>query len=238
MQKVKKYKHGFIRDPVCLTPDHTVQDVLKVKTDKGFTGIPITDNGQLGGKLMGIITARDIDFKTKEILEQPLGTLMTNLSSLVTAQEGITLEEAITVLERTKKGKLPIVDKDQRLTALISRTDIKKRRDYPLASKDANNQLLVGAAIGTREGDKERLRKLAEAGVDVVILVSVNAFCFSVGSRLIVSNSQVFIFLKQDSSQGNSLFQINFLKWIKVNFPNIQVIAGNGKCVHTRTLIT
>lgn len=178
MQKVKKYKHGFIRDPVCLTPNHTVQDVLKVKTDKGFTGIPITDDGQLGGKLMGIITSRDIDFKTKEILAQPLGSLMTNLKDLVTAQEGITLDEAISVLEQTKKGKLPIVDKQQRLTALISRTDIKKRRDFPLASKDANNQLLVGAAIGTREGDKERLRKLADAGVDVVILVSTQKHLF------------------------------------------------------------
>lgn len=168
---MKKYKHGFIRDPVCLTPNDTVKDVLRVKQEKGFTGIPITDNGQLGGKLLGIITSRDIDFKTNEILDKPLGLLMTPFIELVTAVEGITLERAIGVLERNKRGKLPIVDQEQRLTALISRTDIKKRRDYPLASKDSNNQLLVGAAIGTREGDKERLRRLADAGVDVIILV-------------------------------------------------------------------
>jgi len=149
-----------------------VKDVLKVKSEKGFAGIPITHNGQLGGRLLGIITSRDIDFKTKEILDEPLSTLMTNFDELVTAVEGISLEEAIGVLEKNKKGKLPIVDNEQKLTALISRTDIKKRRDYPHASKDANNQLLVGAAIGTREGDHERLRKLADAGVDVVILVS------------------------------------------------------------------
>lgn len=169
---MKKYKHGFIRDPLCLTPQHLVKDVIHIKQEKGFAGIPITDNGELGGKLLGIITSRDIDFKMRDNLEEHLEKLMTKFDDLVYALEGIDLEDAIDILEKNKKGKLPIVDKQHRLTALISRTDIKKRREFPLASKDSNNQLLVGAAIGTRDGDKERLRKLAEAGVDVIVLVS------------------------------------------------------------------
>lgn len=199
--KVKKYKHGFIRDPVCLTPTHLVRDVLKVKNEKGFTGIPITDTGKLGGKLLGIVTSRDIDFKMKEIMDEPLEGLMTNFADLTTAYDGISLEDAVKVMEKTKKGKLPIIDKEGHLISLISRTDIKKQRDYPLASKDANDQLLVGAAIGTRDHDKERLARLAEAGVDVVVL---------------------------DSSQGNSIYQINMIQFIKKTYPQIQVIAGNG----------
>lgn len=173
VSKVKKYKHGFIRDPICFTPTHRVKDVLQVKQEKGFAGIPITDNGELGGKLLGIITSRDIDFKMRDNLEGTLEKLMTKFTDLVVAYEGIGLEDAIDILEKNKKGKLPIIDKQQRLRALISRTDIKKRREFPLASKDSNNQLLVGAAIGTRDTDKERLRKLAEAGVDVIVLVSI-----------------------------------------------------------------
>lgn len=143
-----------------------------MKNEEGFTGIPITDSGKLGGKLLGIITSRDIDFKLNDILEEPLENLMTKFESLICANDGISLEDAIKVLEKNKKGKLPIVDKLGNLTALMSRTDVKKRRDYPLASKDSNNQLLVGAAIGTRDSDRDRLKKLAEAGVDVIILVS------------------------------------------------------------------
>lgn len=185
---MKKYKHGFIRDPLCLTPLHFVKDVLQIKHDKGFAGIPITDNGQLGGKLLGIITSRDIDFKMKDNLDAPLKNMMTKFEDLVVAYEGIDLEDAIDNLERNKKGKLPIIDKQGCLKALISRTDIKKRRDYPFASKDENNQLLVGAAIGTRDTDKERLRKLAEAGVDVVILVS----CDHASSLFLANETHLF----------------------------------------------
>lgn len=144
-----------------------------------------------------MVAMRDIQFHKDN--STPLSEVMT--TDLVTAPEGITLAEANGILRSSKKGKLPIVDKAGNLTALLSRSDLMKNLHFPLASKRPHSkQLLCGAAIGTREDDKSRLKMLVEAGLDIVIL---------------------------DSSQGNSVYQIGMVKWIKQEFPDIDVIAGN-----------
>ncbi|KAL6933807.1 IMP dehydrogenase imd4 [Hanseniaspora guilliermondii] len=199
VKKVKKFENGFINDPVVLSPKDTVATAKTLSQNLGFSGFPITENGKFPGKLVGIVTSRDIQFVEDD--NTLLEAIMTNEKELVHAKKGITLSEGNDILMKTKKGKLPIVDDDFNLVCMLSRTDLMKNQSYPLASKSATTkQLLCGAAIGTLPSDRERLTKLVEAGLDVVIL---------------------------DSSQGNSIFQLDMIKWIKENFKDLQVIAGN-----------
>jgi len=197
ISKVKRYENGFITDPMTLSPRHTIADVDEIKRKFGFAGVPVTEDGKMGSKLLGIITSRDVDFVQDRNI--PLSEVMS--TDLVTAREGCTLEEANQILRQSKKGKLPIVNAKNEIVALISRNDLKKNRDFPLASKNAiNKQLLVGAALGTRPEDRERLAALDEAGVDVVVI---------------------------DSSQGDSVYQYQMIEFIKSNYSHIDVIGGN-----------
>lgn len=194
--KVKRFENGFITDPVVLGPDNTIADVDRIKENYGFSGIPITEDGTLNTRLIGIVTKRDTDFE--ENRNKKLREVMT--TELVTAPAGITLADGNRILKESKKGKLPIVDKQGRLVSLMSRTDLRKNEDFPLASKNKDKQLLVGAALSTRDEDKERLLALAKAGVDIIII---------------------------DSSQGDSTYQLNMIKYIKKNYPHIEVVGGN-----------
>eukprot|EP00457_Paulinella_chromatophora_P003842 gb/GEZN01003850.1/.p1 GENE.gb/GEZN01003850.1/~~gb/GEZN01003850.1/.p1 ORF type:complete len:565 (+),score=109.42 gb/GEZN01003850.1/:218-1696(+) len=194
---VKRFKNGFITDPKVLGPKDTVKDVMSIKQDYGFSGIPITRNGKIGGTLVGIVTSRDIAFDTNP--DALLETVMTK--DLIVAKEKNSLEEANIILKGCKKTKLPIVNDKYELVALMSRTDLIKNKVYPLASKGkCSKQLLVGAAVGTREADKKRIASLVGAGADVIVL---------------------------DSSQGNSIYQIHMVQWLKATYPSVEVIGGN-----------
>ncbi|KKZ61138.1 inosine-5'-monophosphate dehydrogenase [[Emmonsia] crescens] len=197
VRKVKRFENGFISEPVVLSPKTTVAEAKALKEKWGFGGFPVTENGTLPSKLVGMITSRDIQFHPT--VEDPVTAVMT--TDLVTAPSGTTLAEANEVLRSSKKGKLPIVDSDGNLVSLLSRSDLMKNLHYPLASKlPHSKQLICAAAVGTRPEDKERLQKLVEAGLDIVVL---------------------------DSSQGNSMYQIEMIKYVKQTYPEIDVIAGN-----------
>jgi len=197
VRKVKRFENGFITDPVVISPTTTVGEAIALKEQWGFGGFPVTESGKLRSKLIGIVTPRDTQFHSNR--NSPVTEIMS--TDLVTAKEGVNLQEANSILSKSKKGKLPIVDGQGNLVSLLSRSDLMKNLNYPLATKvPGTKQLLSAAAIGTRENDKERLAALAEAGLDVVIL---------------------------DSSQGNSIYQLEMIRWIKQNYPKIDVIGGN-----------
>jgi IMP dehydrogenase len=196
IRKVKRFENGFITSPVVLSADHTLADVDAIKKKMGFSGIPITEDGTLRTRVVGIVTNRDIDFETDR--RRKLKEVMT--TDVVTAPAGISLAEANKILRTSKKGKLPLVDREGRLVSLVSRRDLLKNRDYPDASKDDRKQLRVAAAVSTRDEDRERVAALVEAGVDAIVI---------------------------DSAQGDSIYELKMLELIKREHPRVDVIAGN-----------
>jgi IMP dehydrogenase len=153
------------------------------------------------------VTNRDSDFI--EDMSTPLSSLMS--TELVVARDNVTLEEANSIMRTSKKAKLPIVNEKFELCGLISRSDLLKNREYPFASKDRNKQLLVGAAIGTREADKERLEALVAAGLDVIVI---------------------------DSAQGDSKYQIDMIRHVRERYPGLEIIGGNVvTCEQAKNLI-
>ena len=193
VDKVKRSENGVITDPFFLSPDHTLADAEDLMHNFRISGVPITENG----KLVGIITNRDLKFETdytKKIKES-----MTS-EGLITAPEGITLDEAKKILAKARKEKLPIVDKDFHLKGLITIKDIEKQIKYPLSAKDDQGRLLCGAAVGITANMMDRIDALVKSHVDVIVV---------------------------DSAHGHSLNILNAVKKIKAAYSDLQVIAGN-----------
>ena len=193
VDKVKRSENGVITDPFSLSPEHTLADADALMAKFRISGVPITE----GRKLVGIITNRDLKFETdftKKIKES-----MTS-ENLITAKEGITLEEAKAILGKARKEKLPIVDDNMMLKGLITIKDIEKQIKYPNAAKDAQGRLLCAAAVGCTANIQDRVAELVSAKVDAIVI---------------------------DTAHGHSANVLRTFKMVKEKYPDLQVIAGN-----------
>lgn len=193
VDKVKRSENGVITDPFSLSEDNTLSDADDLMAKFRISGVPITKNG----KLVGIITNRDLKFETD--FHKKIKDCMTS-KGLITAPEGITLEEAKQILAKARKEKLPIVDKDNNLKGLITIKDIEKQIKYPLSAKDGQGRLLCGAGVGITANMMDRVAALADAHVDVIVV---------------------------DSAHGHSKNILEAVRKIKNTYPDLQVIAGN-----------
>jgi IMP dehydrogenase len=194
VDKVKRSENGVITDPFYLSPEHTLQDANELMAKYRISGVPITINGK---KLVGIITNRDLKFETdftKKIKES-----MTS-EGLITAPEGITLDEAKKILGKARKEKLPIVDSEGNLKGLITIKDIEKQIKYPLSAKDAQGRLLCAAAVGITNNILERVDALVKVKVDAIVI---------------------------DTAHGHSANVLKVVKQVRDTYPNVQIIAGN-----------
>ncbi len=201
---VKRSENGVITNPFWLSPSHTLADADELCAKYKISGVPICENG----KLVGIITNRDMKFETD--MTQKIADVMTK-ENLVTALEGTTMEEAKELLRRHKIEKLPIVDKEYRLKGLITIKDIEKAEVYPNSARDEKGRLLVGAAIGATADVLDRAKALVDAGADVLAL---------------------------DSAHGHSANILKCVRRVKDAFPDVQLIAGNVATAEgTRALI-
>ena len=193
VDKVKRSENGVITDPFYLSPENTLEDANNLMAKFRISGVPITE----GRKLVGIITNRDLKFE--EDFSKKIKESMTS-EGLITAKEGITLEEAKRVLAKARKEKLPIVDDEGNLTGLITIKDIEKQIKYPNAAKDDQGRLLCGAGVGITADVLDRVQALVNAHVDVIVV---------------------------DSAHGHSANVLRVVRMVKDKFPDLQVIAGN-----------
>lgn len=195
VDRVKRSECGVIVDPFSLSKGHTIQDADNIMAKYKISGVPIVDSDNI---LIGIITNRDIKFETD--MTRLIEEAMTNKEHLVTAKEGVTLEEAKEILGKHRIEKLPIVDDEGHLKGLITIKDIEKKIQYPNSAKDKKGRLLCGAGVGITNDLLERVDALYKAKVDIIVL---------------------------DSAHGHTLNVINALKKVKAAYPDLPVIAGN-----------
>ncbi len=189
---VKRHESGVVKDPICINPDLTVRELFAIKQKRKISGFPVIDNG----KLVGIITNRDLRFETN--VDQPVKNIMTK--DLVTVLEGSGVNEARELMHKHRLERVLVVNKDMELKGLITVKDLTKNITFPNANKNKQGQLLVGAAVGVSGDTEERVKLLSDALVDVIVV---------------------------DTAHGHSQGVIERVRWIKTNYPHIDVIAGN-----------
>jgi len=193
--KVKRFESGIVKDPITIAPTMKVRDVIKLTQQYRISGLPVISSG---GRVVGIVTNRDLRFETK--LDQPVKNIMTPRERLVTVREGATREEAMALMHEHRLERVLVVNKRFELRGLVTVKDILKSTEHPNACKDAQGSLRVGAAVGVGEGTEERAEALVEAGVDVIVV---------------------------DTAHGHSRNVLERVRWVKRNFPKTQLIGGN-----------
>jgi len=164
VRNVKKYESGVIHDPITVSPDTSVRDVIELTRAQNISGVPVTDKD----KLVGIVTARDLRFETR--FEAPVSEIMTPQDKLITVQEGASRQEVTALLHKHRIEKVLVVNGDFELRGLITVKDIQKAKDFPKACRDERERLRVGAAVGVGAGTEERVTALVGAGVDVIVV--------------------------------------------------------------------
>ncbi len=194
VRRVKKFESGVITDPITVNPTATIREVIQLTRAKNISGVPVVE----GEDLVGIVTHRDLRFETQ--LEAPVSSVMTPKERLVTVREGAGKDEVLTLLHRHRIEKVLVVDDHFKLRGMITAKDFQKATDYPLASKDEYGALRVGAAVGTGVDTEDRVSRLVEAGVDVVIV---------------------------DTAHGHTRSVVERVRDIKRSHPDLQLIAGN-----------
>jgi IMP dehydrogenase len=192
--RVKRYESGVLRDPITVTADATVRQVMALSRQHGFSGFPVLE----GKTVVGIVTNRDLRFETR--LDAPVREVMTPRERLVWVREGSTLDEGKALMHRHRLERVLVVNDDFELRGLMTVKDITKQTSFPNAARDARGQLRVGAAVGVGEGTEERVELLVRAGVDAIVV---------------------------DTAHGHSQGVIERVRWVKRNFPQVDVIGGN-----------
>jgi IMP dehydrogenase len=194
VRKVKKFESGVVRDPITVSPKTTIGQVVELTRTNKISGVPVVD----GHDLVGLVTSRDLRFETR--FDNPVSLVMTPKEKLVTVKENTAREVVLGLLHEHRIEKVLVVDNEFHLRGMITVKDIQKSSDNPLASKDAQGRLRVGAAVGIGPESQERVAALEQAGVDVIVV---------------------------DTAHGHSQGVLDHVKWVKTTYPNLQVIGGN-----------
>ena len=194
VRMVKKFESGVIKEPITVSPNLSIGAVLEITRANNISGVPVVE----GESLVGIVTSRDLRFETR--LDAPVSTIMTPQNRLVTVKEGADREQIKHLLHKYRIEKILVVNDDFQLRGMVTVKDIQKSSDYPLACKDDQGSLRVGAAVGAGAGTEERVTALVDAGVDLIVV---------------------------DTAHGHSQGVLDRVAWVKKRFPHVQLVGGN-----------